>query len=239
MSDAGQMAEREPVYVMVSGVESLPYPACARTSVKELLRGEEVLVSQVVIEGKGEAEDYGVSETVRCWYVLDGKAILRGERADAHVSRGCLIVIPPGVSWGPCLSLVSDRLTALDIAARAGREDRGSHPDAGQDRAASVIRPEDVPSYLPAGHSKTVNRCLYIDDRIEIIEGTIEVGGGAQRHLHRHHEQVLYLLETSNPLLIYYPKGAPHGTEGGVSSRLKLLVIYSPPLGESQNALKE
>jgi quercetin dioxygenase-like cupin family protein len=65
---------------------------------------------------------------------------------------------------------------------------------------------------------------------MEIIEGCIESGGGAERHLHREHEQMLYVLESNNPLLIYYPKGTPHGTQGGMSERLKLLVIYSPPL---------
>jgi hypothetical protein len=39
------------------------------------------------------------------------------------------------------------------------------------------------------------------------------------------------------PLLIHYPKGAPHGTGGGIPEPLELLVIYSPPLGESHNAL--
>jgi mannose-6-phosphate isomerase-like protein (cupin superfamily) len=79
---------------------------------------------------------------------------------------------------------------------------------------------------------------LFVDEHMELIEGLIARGGGAERHLHRHHEQFLYVLGgVGVPLLIYYPRGAPHGTGGGVPEPLELLVIYSPPLGESQNAL--
>jgi quercetin dioxygenase-like cupin family protein len=79
---------------------------------------------------------------------------------------------------------------------------------------------------------------LFVDEHMELIEGSIARGGGAERHLHRHNEQLLYVLGgVGVPLLIYYPKGAPHGTGGGVPEPMELLVIYSPPLGESQNAL--
>jgi hypothetical protein len=101
-----------------------------------------------------------------------------------------------------------------------------------------AVNPEDVEPYEPAGHAKTQNRCLFVDEHMEIIEGKIDRGGGAERHSHRDSEQLLYLLGgVGVPLLIHYPKGAPHGTGGGVAEPLQLLVIYSPPLGESQNAL--
>jgi hypothetical protein len=76
---------------------------------------------------------------------------------------------------------------------------------------------------------------LFVDEHMELIEGVIARGGGAERHLHRHHEQFTYVLGGNVPLLIY-PKGAPRHRQG-VSEPLELLVIYSPPLGESQNAL--
>ncbi|HEX6243161.1 MAG TPA: hypothetical protein VFZ61_19745, partial [Polyangiales bacterium] len=97
---------------------------------------------------------------------------------------------------------------------------------------------ESVAPYAPAGHAKTQNRCLFVDQHVEIIEGLIERGGGAERHAHRDHEQLLYVLSGAGvPLLIHYPKGVAHGTGGGVPQPLHLLVVYSPPLGESQNAL--
>ena len=65
---------------------------------------------------------------------------------------------------------------------------------------------------------------------MEIIEGMIERGGSAERHSHRDHEQLLYVLEgVGVPLLIHYSKGAPHGTGGGIAEPLELLVIHSPP----------
>ena len=80
---------------------------------------------------------------------------------------------------------------------------------------------------------------MTIYEQVEIIEGSIDVGGGADQHLHNENEQMLYVLEGSDrPLLIYYPRGTPHGTGGGISVPLKLLVIYSPPLGEARNVLK-
>lgn len=233
-----QEMESKPVYVSVDAVESVPLEGCSRTSRRELLQGENLLIGQVTIVGEGQAEDYGESPNGRLWYVLEGEAALRGEAGDTPVSPGSLIVVPPGTWWGPDLHLLSGRLTVLDVAARAGGREAVSPPVAQPPSSVRVVRAEDVPPYEPAGHFNTTNRCLYMDEAVEIIEGTIEAGGGAQRHLHREHEQALYLLETSNPLLIYYPRGTPHGTEGGVSSRLRLLVIYSPPLGESQDALR-
>lgn len=234
-----QEMEGKPIYVSVDAVESVPLEGCSRTSRRELLQGENLLIGQVTISGEGRAEDYGASPAGRLWYVLEGEAALRGEAGEVRLSPGYLIVVPPGTRWGPDLHLLSGRLSVLDIAARAGGREAVPPPGERSLSSVRVVRAEDVPPYEPAGHFHTTNRCLYMDERVEIIEGTIEAGGGARRHLHKNHEQALYLLESSNPLLIYYPKGTPHGTEGGVSSRLRLLVIYSPPLGESQDALRE
>ncbi len=238
MSHDGEAGERQAVYVMVEAVESVPCEGCIRTTRRELLRGEHLSIDQLTIMGQGEAEDYGPSPTGRLWYVVEGEAALREKAEGPPVSMGSLIVVPAGFHWGPELYILSDRLTVLDIAPRARNRETGLSP-AEPASVVRVVRPEDVPPYRPAGHFETTNRCLYIDEAVEVIEGTIEAGGGAQRHFHRDHEQVLYILETPSPMLIYYPKGTPHGTPGGVSSRLKLLVIYSPPLGESQNTMME
>jgi quercetin dioxygenase-like cupin family protein len=240
MNRGEQANEKQAVYVMVNGIESRLLQGCTRTFIKELIRGENLEINQITIEGSGDAEDYGTSEIGRFWYVLDGEANLRQGEIDAPVSQSHLIVVPPNTPWGPGLCVASKRLTLLDIVPRVEGQSAGPPSGAGDGLGVRVIRPEDVPSYQPAGHTKTLNRCLYLDEKVEIIEGVIDAGGGAQRHFHRHHEQMLYPLEAGEgSLLIYYPKGAPHGTEGGITSRLKLLVIYSPPLGESRDALRE
>jgi quercetin dioxygenase-like cupin family protein len=238
MNQKEQPVEKRAQYVAVDSVETQLLDGCARTFRRDLLKNEYLGINQIVIKGSGDAEDYGTRTINRIQYVLDGKATLRQGGIQTDISQGQLIVVPGGMPWGPGFFVISEELTLLDIAPQP--EHQGTVPSSDTDYADSIriIRPEDVPSYSPAGHFNTTNRCLFLNEQVEIIEGVIESGGGAKRHFHQEHEQILYVLEgTGTSLLIYYPKGTPHGTEGGISTRLKLLVIYSPPLGESQNAL--
>jgi uncharacterized RmlC-like cupin family protein len=236
--DVADTNEPEARYISVQDIEYERRAGCTKTVTKHLLTTDRLEIHQTMIRGGGDAEDYGACATHRAAYVLSGAAILKHEnpaQRDTQVGRGHLIVIPSGASWGRQLSVRSDELVLLEIA----------RPGAGPVAQAAPINdqvhavdPEDVESYEPAGHAKTKNRCLFVDEHVEIIEGVIATGGGAKRHLHRDHEQILYVLAGAGvPLLIYYPRGAPHGTGGGVPRPLELLVIYSPPLGESQNAL--
>jgi quercetin dioxygenase-like cupin family protein len=234
MSNGTAASGAEAQYVRVQDLQYQPVAGCARAFRKHLISSERLEVHQTLIRGVGVAEDFGVGEANRAAYVLSGTAVLTRQDRE-EVGQGHLIVIPAGARWGEQLSLLSEELVLLEIA-RAGAAS-GASPRPGA--LAFAIRPEEVAVYAPAGHAKTQNRCLFVDEHVEIIEGRIERGGGAERHSHRDHEQLLYVLSGAGiPLLIYYPKGAPHGTGGGVAEPLHLLVIYSPPLGESHNALK-
>lgn len=226
-------SDAEARYVSIQDVRYELAAGCARTFRKHLLTTERLEVRQTLIRGRGGAEDYGVCATSRAAYVLAGTAVLTN-RDRTEVRKGHLIVIPAGARWGEQLAVLSGELELLEIART------GAHGAPGNGSAADVIavRPEDVAAYEPAGHAKTRNRCLFVDEHVEIIEGLIERGGGAERHSHRDNEQLLYVLSDAGaPLLVYYPRGTPHGTGGGIAEALQLLVIYSPPLGESQNAL--
>jgi quercetin dioxygenase-like cupin family protein len=235
----GQTNVKKAVYVQVEDVKTYRMGARRKTLKRDLLSSEHLDISQTIIEGCGSAEDYGTSGVDRMQYVLEGAARLRQGGRETEVVPGDLVVVPRGASWGPDLFVKSDRLTLLEIAPREADGGTKPAPDVDQEEAIRVIRPQDVEPYQPAGHAKTVNRCLFQNEQVEIIEGSIEVGGGADEHLHEEHEQMLYVLEGSDrPVLIYYPKGTLHGTGGGVAAPLKLVVIYSPPLGEARQSVQ-
>jgi quercetin dioxygenase-like cupin family protein len=237
MSHSADANEPEARYISVQDVEYQLGPGCTKTFRKHLLTTDRLAIHQTAIRGRGDAEDYGVCETTRALYVLSGTATLKHEdpaRGDTQVGKGHLIVIPAGVSWGKQLAVCSDDFVLLEVARTATSQVARSEGTA----QVHAVDPKDVEPYEPAGHAQTTNRCLFVDEHMELIEGSIARGGGAARHLHWNNEQFLYVLGgVGVPLLIYYPMGAPHGTGGGVPEPMELLVIYSPPLGESQNAL--
>lgn len=68
------------------------------------------------------------------------------------------------------------------------------------EKAAFVVRPEDVATYSPAAHRGTVNRRLIGSETVgakslEVILGEIEATGLAETHYHEGAEQAIYLLE--------------------------------------------
>ncbi len=228
------MEEKRAVYIEVNEKEARPEEGRPGTVKRDLLRSEYLEIAQIWIAGPGAIQAYGAESKDRLYYVLDGEATLGQEAEKREVKCGSLIVVPRGTSWGCGFFVRSDNLTLLRVIPRVEPPGGSVCSDAPQAASLRVVSPDRVPAYEPAGHRKTLNRCLFENEQVEIIEGNIEAGGGAEEHLHEEHEQVLYVLEGSEtPVLIYYPRGTPHGTSGGVSQPLKLLVIYSPPLGEA------
>ena len=233
---SSEAQEPQPRYVVVHEVDYEPVVGCRRTQSKSLLSTERLEIRQFRIAGPGPAEDYGVCATQRAAYVLSGTAALKQEgAAELELRKGHLVVIPAGARWASQLSVRSDELVLLEVTARV---DGAPVPSTTAMAQVRRVDPAEVQPYAPAGHAKTQNRCLFADAHLEIIEGRIDRGGGAERHAHADNEQLLYVLSgAGTPLLIHYPKCAPHGTGGGVPEPLELLVIYSPPLGEAHNAL--
>jgi quercetin dioxygenase-like cupin family protein len=231
MSNGAESSAPAAQYRAVQEVKYELVTGCARTFRKHLLTTERLEIQQTLIRG-GDPENYAACATDRVAYVLAGSAVLKNQDR-RQVGKGQLLVFPAGVRWAEQLSLLSSELVLLEIARAGDQVASQLEPNA----PIHAVDPEHVAPYEPAGHAKTRNRCLFIDSHMEIIEGRIERGGGAERHCHPDNEQLLYVLGAGVPLLIYYPKGAPHGTGGGIAEPLELLVIYSPPLGESQNAL--
>jgi quercetin dioxygenase-like cupin family protein len=114
-----------------------------------------------------------------------------------------------------------------------------------------LVRAADVPPYHPANHTGTTNRRLIGPEtvgakNVEVLLGVIEKGEGAAPHAHPDMEQVCYLLEGSATVELdgerremqpgdacYFPAGKTHKFTATSDKPVKVLVIYSPPYGES------
>ena len=113
------------------------------------------------------------------------------------------------------------------------------------------IRESDAPPYHPANHTGTTNRRLIGPDNVgamnvEVVLGVIEKGRGADPHAHPGMEQVCYLLEGTATAEVagerremkpgdacYFPANEMHKFTATSEKPVKVLVIYSPPYGES------
>lgn len=106
---------------------------------------------------------------------------------------------------------------------------------------------DDLSRYGPPGHAGTVNVRL-VDESFgggfELIHGTIEPGGVADRHAHDREHQTIYVVEggcdvalgddapvTCGPgTIIRIPPHLEHEVVNTGGVPLKLLIVYSPPL---------
>ncbi len=113
------------------------------------------------------------------------------------------------------------------------------------------VRAADVAPYHPANHTGTTNRRLIGPEtvgakNVEVVLGVIEKGQGAAPHAHPGMEQVCYMLEGTALAEIdgercelqpgdacYFPAGTLHTFSATSEQPVKVLVIYSPPYGES------
>ena len=115
------------------------------------------------------------------------------------------------------------------------------------------VRPADVPAYQPANHHGTTNRRLISAETVgakgvEMLIGVIEKGAGAERHAHPGIEQVCYLLEGTAEVELdgerrelragdacYFPADRMHKFTATSEQPVKVLVVYTPPYGESRD----
>lgn len=106
----------------------------------------------------------------------------------------------------------------------------------------------DIPAYIPPGHEGTVNIRL-IDKEFcgsfEMNLGIVQPGGEASPHSHETEHQVVYIIEGMADVVlgedeavecgpgtvIRIPPKLEHGVYAKGDSPLKVIVLYSPPLG--------
>lgn len=114
-----------------------------------------------------------------------------------------------------------------------------------------LVRQADVPAYQPANHHHTFNQRLIGPETVgarqmEMLIGTLHKGGGALPHAHPGIEQSCYLLEGTAHVQVgdesfdmvpgdtcFFPADVMHVFSVTSETPVKLLVIYSPPYGES------
>lgn len=114
-----------------------------------------------------------------------------------------------------------------------------------------LVRTADVASYSPANHHHTSNQRLIGPETVgarqmEVLLGTLHKGGGALPHAHPGIEQACHLLEGTAHVEVagesfdmvpgdtcFFPADAMHVFTVTSETPVKLLVIYSPPYGES------
>ena len=118
------------------------------------------------------------------------------------------------------------------------------------------VRAAEVPPYHPANHTGTTNRRLIGPENVgathvEVVLGVIEKGRGADPHAHPGMEQVCYLLEGTATAEVagercemkpgdacYFPANEMHKFTATSDQPVKVLVIYSPPYGESPEKVR-
>lgn len=107
-----------------------------------------------------------------------------------------------------------------------------------------VYHEGDVPAYVPAGHTGTVNRRLIGQaENFHLVLGTLEKGAEARRHSHPDLEQGMYVLEGRVLIeaagerkevgpggVVFFPAGVPHRVEALSEAPTRLLIVYAPPL---------
>ena len=119
-----------------------------------------------------------------------------------------------------------------------------------------LVRPTDVAPYHPANHTGTTNRRLISAETVgaksvEVLLGVIDKGEGAATHAHPGVEQVCYLLEGSATVELdgerremkpgdacFFPADVMHKFTATSEQPAKVLVIYSPPYGESPDKVR-
>ena len=114
-----------------------------------------------------------------------------------------------------------------------------------------LVRSAAVPSFHPANHTGTSNQRLIGPDNVgarhmEVLLGTLERGGQALPHAHPRLEPACYLLAGTAHVevageafdmvpgdMCFFPAEQMHVFRVTSDEPVKLLVIYSPPYGES------
>ena len=111
-----------------------------------------------------------------------------------------------------------------------------------------IQKETDISAYIPPGHEGTVNIRLIDKDfcgAFEMNLGVVQPGGEASPHSHETEHQVVYIIdgmadvalgdapvvECGPGTIIRIPPRLEHGVYAKGDRPLRVIVLYSPPLG--------
>ncbi len=101
---------------------------------------------------------------------------------------------------------------------------------------------DSLPKYGPPAHRGTTNVRLVDKDfggGFELVHGTVEPGGEAERHNHETEHQVIYVLdgamtvelgEDAPVAIVRIPPGLDHRVVSTGERPLAVIIVYCPPL---------
>ena len=112
-----------------------------------------------------------------------------------------------------------------------------------------VFHEHELETYVPPGHSGVVNFRLVsksqVANHFEMVLGQADSGGSAESHFHEHSYQVYYILQGHGrvkigeeppadfgpgSVIVVIPPGIIHSVWALGEERVRVIVIYSPPL---------
>ena len=229
----------ETVHIDIGQRKQLPLSSNRRdTWVKPLLKTNRLAVSQLLVTQPIDLP-HTHNDKHLIYIVVNGHAKIEESANSYHLKKGALIYLPS--NGRTSIKTVSPEVEFLVLeilessASAEPLRNYGTWVERPETKGRMfIVQPDDPPAYEPANHSDTVNRCLFINDDVEVIRGKINTGGGAQKHAHEDCEQLTYVFEPTPQLLFYTPQGVAHGGDT-YEAALDLLVIYSPPYRESLN----
>jgi len=169
--------------------------------------------------------------TDRFYVVLSGGVtITGGDTSGREIHEESLFALPRGVDPGERIASTSVGATLLEIQRSSPQgETIISRQSEWLDREVLVVPKSAVKGYEPEKHKNTTNHTLFLNDHIEILISRIDVGGGADEHIHPTQEQFTYVRNPEPCKLLHYPQGVVHGGQNNMLLRHDLVLIFSPP----------
>ncbi len=217
---------------------------------RRLLKTDKVEIILGRMMRGGAAQGHIHKTTDQIVFILNGTGSVVKDGHIHEIGPETLLCFPAGTFHGGAVPLNrTDQLLSFLVIYSPPLDPLDIFPT-GDYRANSsihLISPDRVIPYQRETEAETQDRVLLRTKNLEISLSQVSNGGIIEEHTHAVNDQVLYVIHGTGDLVIdgkpvnmehgtlaLIPKGMPHGGKlptNRMSSILKSLVIYTPPLG--------